>query len=673
MAALRALLVTPETSEVDADADADRSIVLLSSGRWVAVYDELSDELARDELEALAKGLSAALDVPAVTALVADSDVLLMELFERGKRVADFDSNPALSGRRRTKLKLDKWSAHLAPGHGPSALAAVFAEQKLFAERTLQKAAALLGMDAQRACLGYRYVSEQAQHDSEPARRQHGDLVLRLRKAQRPEYERVGTEPSHFVPYACSTDHVMEVGQELRAGFSVRNEQRASRGLSIVMLGPALERGLVRLRHAQLVIGEVGNTRVFPEATFAEHSDVQGRRIWVAEFPELELPAGPPSTSFSGELIPSAAGMAAMQRAQIHANIHGDALAAGAAEFLIGFVPHEARDTGQSGFSSAVEVRPVARKPLRAAPGGSFTELDQRAVLFGLVSCSGESRAMAELAAELAEHWLRALPNYAESAKCRFHLSLADSEAGVVSGSSQAPGLFRAKRLRGWLDEPSLVDGVTIELESPRPAGRSFHRSNDGFEFSSEHGRFRSADPGDKKCPTFCFWMYTHGHCDETVSVAELTLTKLVSAVFARGQGIQGLTGQWGTRPRAESTLYETLCNVHGQCTLQHSWLTRFLRGATSSSTWLGPELVSRVDRAALARVATVDDTSYGVRFQLRPDRTLDELELVLAELLPSELDYRAGIDRFYGCDSRSMPHERRALPVPRDAPGQTT
>jgi hypothetical protein len=49
--------------------------------------------------------------------------------------------------------------------------------------------------------------------------------------------------------------------------------------------------------------------------------------------------------------------------------------------------------------------------------------------------------------------------------------------------------------------------------------------------------------------------------------------------------------------------------------------------------------------------VATVDDTSYGVRFQLRPDRTLDELEfvLVLAELLPSEVDYRAGIDRFYG------------------------
>jgi hypothetical protein len=88
MAAIRSLLVSPGNREVDAEADADRTIVLARSGGWVAVYDQLSDELASDELEALAKGLSAALDVPAVTALVADSDVLLMELFERGKRVA---------------------------------------------------------------------------------------------------------------------------------------------------------------------------------------------------------------------------------------------------------------------------------------------------------------------------------------------------------------------------------------------------------------------------------------------------------------------------------------------------------------------------------------------------------------------------------------------------------
>jgi hypothetical protein len=647
MAALRSLLVTPGIREVDAEADADRTIVLAPSGSWVAVYDELSDELAGDDLATLAKGLSGALDAPAVTVLVADSDVLLMELFEHGKRVAEFDSNPAISGRRRTKLKLDKWRAHLAPGHDSDELAEVFADQKLFAERTLENAAALLGMDAQRACLGYRY--QQIQDAATSSGGEQANLVFRLRKAQRPAHESAGTAPSRFVPCSCSTDHVFDAGQDFRAGFAVRNEQRASRGLSIVMRGPALERGLVRLRHAQLVVGDVRKQKVFPEAAFVERPTADSERIWVAEFPELEIPAGAPSASFLGELIPSAAGFSAMQRAQIHTNIHGDAVGAGTAEFQIGFVPHDARETGQSGFSSSVEVRPQARKPLRAAAGHSYGELQQRTVLFGLVSCSGESRAMATLAAELADQWLRALPRYSESAKCRFHVCLADREAGLISGSGKAEELFRGKRLRSWLDEPSLVDEVTIELENPRPAGQSFHRSNDGFIFSSEHSRYRSADLSDTKCPTFCFWMYTHGHSEDTVKAAEQALTGLVSQVFAREQGIQGLIGQWGRQPRPDSTLYESVCKVHGQCTLQHSWLTRFMRGVTSDTAWLGPELLARIDRRALDRVAALEETKGGVRFRLRPEATLDELEEVVAELLPSEADWRAGIDRFDG------------------------
>lgn len=48
-------------------------------------------------------------------------------------------------------------------------------------------------------------------------------------------------------------------------------------------------------------------------------------------------------------------------------------------------------------------------------------------------------------------------------------------------------------------------------------------------------------------------------------------------------------------------------------------------------------------------RVAALEEMGGGVRFQLRPDATLDELEEVVAELLPSEADWRAGIDRFYG------------------------
>jgi len=649
IAALRSLLVIPGIREVDAEGNADRTIVLVQSGSWIAVYDELSDELAGDDLEALAKGLSRALDTTAVTALVADSDVLLMDLFEHGKRVARFDSNPAVSGRRRTKLKLEKWKAHLAPGHDADELANVLGEQKLFAERTLEKAAALLGMDAQRACVGYRYYREEAEDVEASSGGERASLVLRLRKEQRPAHETVGTLPSCFVPAGWTTTHVFDAGQEFRTNFAVQNEQRASRGLSVVMWGAALERGLIRLRHARVAVGEVQKHKVFPEAAFMERPAAGGARIWVAEFPELAVPAGAPSGSFRGEVIGTAAALTALARAQIHAIIHGDAVVAGRGELQIAFVPHDARETGQTGFDCSVEVRPQVRKPLRAAPGGSYSELEQSTVLFGLVSCSGESRAMASLAAEVTDQWLKALPGYSGSARCRFHVSLAEREAALISGTAKAQNLLRAKRLRAWLDEPWLVDEVTIELDNPRPPEPSFPRSNDGFVFSSEHGPYRSADHDDVKCPTFCFWMYTHGLSAATVTAAKQTLTKLVSEVFTHGQGIQGLIGQWGQPPRPDSTLYEAMCKVHGQCTLQHSWLTRFMRGVTRDMTWLGPDLLSRVDRRALERVATLEETKGGVRFQLKPEASLDQLEDVVAELLPSEADWQAGAARFYG------------------------
>jgi hypothetical protein len=88
---------------------------------------------------------------------------------------------------------------------------------------------------------------------------------------------------------------------------------------------------------------------------------------------------------------------------------------------------------------------------------------------------------------------------------------------------------------------------------------------------------------------------------------------------------------------------------VYGQCTLQHSWLTRFMRGVTTDATWLGPELLSRIDRRALERVAALEEANDGVCFQLRPDATLDELEAVVAQLLPSEADWHADTARFYG------------------------
>ena len=58
---------------------------------------------------------------------------------------------------------------------------------------------------------------------------------------------------------------------------------------------------------------------------------------------------------------------------------------------------------------------------------------------------------------------------------------------------------------------------------------------------------------------------------------------------------------------------------------------------------WLGSALASHVDRRALEAVADVDgDTIW--RVTIREDHTLDDLESVLASVLPSFDDWQAAV-----------------------------
>jgi hypothetical protein len=54
---------------------------------------------------------------------------------------------------------------------------------------------------------------------------------------------------------------------------------------------------------------------------------------------------------------------------------------------------------------------------------------------------------------------------------------------------------------------------------------------------------------------------------------------------------------------------------------------------------WLGPELIVRVDRAALEAVGRVEPVGQAVRVVLRESATLDALEGALAPVLASAAD----------------------------------
>jgi hypothetical protein len=85
--------------------------------------------------------VSGALATAAFTTLVHDSDVLLLHLFDRGRRIDAFDSNPEFSGGRRRKQpdpseRAEQWRAVIGGEH--AALTRVFTSDPVFAEAPLR-------------------------------------------------------------------------------------------------------------------------------------------------------------------------------------------------------------------------------------------------------------------------------------------------------------------------------------------------------------------------------------------------------------------------------------------------------------------------------------------------------------------------------------------------------
>jgi len=65
------------------DGPADREIVIVPAGRWLAFFDPRTED-QDDRVEVWARDLSAALATDAFSVLVHDSDVLALSLFARG-------------------------------------------------------------------------------------------------------------------------------------------------------------------------------------------------------------------------------------------------------------------------------------------------------------------------------------------------------------------------------------------------------------------------------------------------------------------------------------------------------------------------------------------------------------------------------------------------------------
>lgn len=135
---------------------------------WITVYDEASEPQDIKELGRLAKGLSSKLKSAVFSFMVHDSDIFVYLLYENGKLIDQFDSNPDYFGPV-TNAHRKKWIGHSEKllkyalrGTTAETIKKLLAKPQLVEDERAVEFAQLFGIDQHRSRLGFKYAKEES-------------------------------------------------------------------------------------------------------------------------------------------------------------------------------------------------------------------------------------------------------------------------------------------------------------------------------------------------------------------------------------------------------------------------------------------------------------------------------------------------------------------------------
>ncbi|NTU86078.1 MAG: hypothetical protein HGA45_43245 [Chloroflexales bacterium] len=353
--ALAGVMSAQGYTEAAADDAGELSFVLVAAAPWVGVYGSLAAQPPAGPGDPRAL-LSREAGAPVVALSVHDSDLLELHLFRGGRLAASasnwpgyFAGDPPPEAPALAPGALRGLAGLLAPGASPDELQAAWGQWRPAegAERLLARLAPLLGWEPALITAG---------PDTLPPAAVAAGVRLAFSRAGQPGAD----EPPVFGHAAGSGPRFKaQVGQAIAAEAQVHNTGGPSQGLSLVVWGSALARGLVALEGGAVTVGGLTPSAQEPLALSSVES-AQGL-LAVATLPDLALPRGYTSVAAAVADAPGRPeqAVAAWAAAQITVRLQAQALAAGRGELHIGFVPAANPDAGQAVWSLTLEVGPA--------------------------------------------------------------------------------------------------------------------------------------------------------------------------------------------------------------------------------------------------------------------------------------------------------------------------
>jgi hypothetical protein len=239
--------------EGDDALGADRTVVVGGDDRWIAVYDEATEDQDGKKLARLAASITRATGGAAVSVLVHDSDATYLGLYANGEQRDQWCNRPDWFGEMDEDAKAD-WVGHPDAwsilGVKPAAIAAAWKKKvPVFAEEYLAYVGSVVGWNGRYVSVGYRYL-QQAIDDREDVL-----VTLAFRDPRHASAMAPAEGPPRFDLAGASPAHADAPGQPIHLSITVRNTGGAGRGLHIEVAGSALDDGFIALDEVALVTG----------------------------------------------------------------------------------------------------------------------------------------------------------------------------------------------------------------------------------------------------------------------------------------------------------------------------------------------------------------------------------------------------------------------------------